>query len=383
MMCRALRGTAREFLVLIGVGLAMTDTVSAQRANGPATPARSSWLASFTAEQGYDSNVRFVEADTADAISRANGSLAIIRQGERGRAQLNLGASLLRYLDTRDLNAFIYSVGVEGERRITSRTTGTASASYSTRQSSDLTGGFGLPLLRVAYQKSIAATGSLSRRLTSNTTGLVDVSFTNVTFDTPSLQPGSALIARGRVTRQLARRGAVLALAEVQEGRSQGIPLSTQSVGAGWEPQFGQFFGRFQLSATRISTGGPARIRPTGAAMLGDSIAGGALTAGYTRSVSQAFGLGVLLETDVASVQYEVEARKGSFVSIGGSIAEAAQASGVGGRFRTRAATAGLRKVLLNGVTFGLGGAYRDRLDVPNARGFVGQVQFGYTFGSR
>jgi Putative beta-barrel porin 2 len=376
---------ARVLLALTGVAVCSSGIATAQRRPETKAPARSSWLASLTAEQGYDSNVRFFTADTADLVSRANGTVAVTRQGARGRLSVSLAGSTIYFADTRDLNANTYGVGLDGERRLSPRTTGRAGASYQTRLAADI-GGLtsGQPLLRTAYQRSYGGTGALERRFTFNTTGRVDVGYSSVSFDNPSLLPGSALTGSARLSRQLARRGMLVVLSEVQEGRTQGVPLSVQSLGAGWEPRFGSIFGRLVLGATRAASGGPAKILPTGAAQLGDSLGGGALVAGYARSVSQAFGLGVLLTTSVASASYDFQAKRGNFVTIGGAWSNSGPSGGgVGTEFRTRTVSAGFRRVLSTGVTFGLGASYRDRKDLTEASGFGGQAQFGYTIGSR
>lgn len=76
------------------------ETLQAQQGGPvPAGAVRSSWLWSTTAEQGWDSNVRYITQDDPDYISRINTALAVVRQGARGSLGLTASGSGILYAD--------------------------------------------------------------------------------------------------------------------------------------------------------------------------------------------------------------------------------------------------------------------------------------------
>lgn len=360
------------------------ETLQAQQGGPvPAGAVRSSWLWSTTAEQGWDSNVRYITQDDPDYISRINTALAVVRQGARGSLGLTASGSGILYADLNELNTFTYEFVADGRRRLTPRTSGQAGAFYRTRLSTDVIGTLQLPILGLAFQKSGGGTVSAEHLFSTSTTGRAELGYTYVTFDTPVLVPGGALTARLQSTHRYSRRASYIFGLDVQEGRANGLPLSSQAAVAGWQPRLGSVNLRLIGGVTRFSSGGPAKFLPTGTAEVRDSIGPGTLSAGYTRSVSQAFGIGQLLTTGAATVAYDFQAKRGNFVTLGASMADSKVSSGAGLRFKSRAATAAFRRVLPNGFTFGSGVSYRQREDVTTASGTAAQVQIGYTLGSR
>lgn len=387
--CARTVAVARAIVVTMALCL-LVRTVAAQdesEAEKPAQPAsmvRSAWLWRTTMEQGWDSNVRFTSgADDPDYVSRVNSSVALLRAGLRGSMGVIVDGSLVRYNQIEGFNTVNYDLILTGKRRITPLTTGTAGVFHRKLLATGVVGAVQLPLLALANQTSTGADMMVEHRLTPKISGVLDAAYTFVAFDTPALLSGGAVQVRVRGRRQYTSRDAVLLEGVVQQGRSNGLPLSAQTVEAGWEPQLGRVGLRLLGGMTRVSTGGPSSTVPTGLAEVRDSIGHGLFSAGTTRSVAQAFGVGQLLTTTAGSVAYDFQARRGNFLTLGASIADSRESTGAGIRFQSSLFSASLRRVLSNGATFGCGVAYREREDVTTASGLGAQMQLGYTFGSR
>lgn len=375
----------RTIGILTVVACSVAPTVHAQRTLSAPTvrPTRSSWLWVTTAEQGWDSNVRYISADDADRINRLNSALVVSRQSLRGSVAVNVGGSAVRYAALGQLDTYTYDIGVEGKRRLTVRTSGTAGVTHSTRLSTDVVGVPQLPLLALALQRATAGKLSGEHRFSSATTGVAEAGYRYVSFDTPLLVSGGAFTAKAQTTHRYTSRDAVVLVGEVQAGRANGLPLSSQTLAAGWEPQHNTMRLRLLAGATRFSSGGPSKLIPTGVVDVRDSVGQGLLAATVSRSVTQAFGLGQLLTSTGGNLSYDFQARRGNFLTLGVAIAESRIASGGVVPFRSSAATANIRRVLQSGVTLGAGVAWRQREDVVKASGLAAQVQFGYALSSR
>lgn len=378
---------ARVALALAAVGTALAPVVHAQRTMTPSAMSteakRSEWLLVTTVEQGWDSNVRYLTGKDADFITQGNASLKALRIRPRGKVGITASGGIVNYRTVTDFNAFTYAVGVDGNRRLTPKVTGFAGAGYQKRLSTDVVGAAGLPLLSLSNQRTFSAATGLERRFSPATTANAELVFSNTTFDSPALVPGSAWVGKGQVKHLYGRRSSVSLLTEVQQGESQGVPLDAQTLSAGWEPPLGRLQGKFVLGSTRIATGAAPRYVATGAAQLSDSVAGGAFTAGVARSVSQAFGVGQLLTNEGATLGYEFKARRGNFITLGAAASRSIPSSGTGIRFTSQALTAGLRRVLRSGLTLGASTSYRQRKDLVEATGYGFNMAFGYAFGSR
>jgi hypothetical protein len=373
----------------MGLSLGATQLLAqemedASTSRPPATSPRNSWLWRTTAEQGYDSNVRFANGtNDPDYVSRLNSSIAVLHSGPRGALGFLLDGSLIRYNSITELNSTNYDVGLTGRRRFTPRTTGTTAVFHRKLLATGVVGAAQLPLLALANQTSSGAAAGLEYRFTPRLVGALDADYTYVEFDTPALLSGGALQVRGRLRKQYTSRDAVVLEANVQQGRANGFPLAAQTLEAGWEPQLNGIRLRMLGGATRVSTGGPQSIVPTGLVEGRDSVGRGVFAAGVSRSVAQAFGIGQLLTTTAGNLSYDFQARRGNFLTLGASIADSRESTGSDLRFQTSQFTASLRRVLSNGATFGCGVAYREREDVTRASGLGAQMQLGYTFGSR
>jgi hypothetical protein len=346
---------------------------------------RSLWLVGLTSEQAWDSNVQFLEGDDPDYITRHNGFLTLIRSRARSRIALTGTGTVSLFQKRTVFNNYAANVALEGSRTFTARSLGTSGVFYQRRLSNDIFGAVGgLPLLgRLAVQEAFGGNATLLHRMSPRSSARLDATYAAVRFDQPFLIPGEQLTLRGQVTHLYRRTSSTLLSVEAQEGNAMGNPLSLQSVGAGWQPAWGNLQFRFLAAGTRVATGGAASYLPTGLAEVSDSVGKGVARASYSRSASQAFGLGRYLVNDVASVAYDFQARRGNLLTLGASTANSREAGGDGVPFRAQAVTAAYRRIWESGFTLGVGASYRNRDDFLRASALAGNLSLGYTARSR
>jgi hypothetical protein len=177
--------------------------------------------------------------------------------------------------------------------------------------------------------------------------------------------------------------GALISEIDVMQGTAQGIPTALQTVQVGWEPRVGRTATfRILAGATRGSAGSASKVIPSGTATLADSVGIGRLSVNYGYQATPAFGLGGVITNSAVSASYDLQARRGNFVTISGVSAVSKQTVGGGTPIRTEILIATLRRVFRSGLTMTLGSSYRARHDVAEATGYNAQLGFGYTFGS-
>jgi hypothetical protein len=386
MTARRVVRTARAFLAL-GLCASVSDSVLvAQRieaARGPSTERRGSWGLITTVDQGWDSNVRFLSSSDADYITQVRSVLTGMRVRPRGRIGVTASGGLVRYGALSSFNTFNYSAIVDGSRRLTPFLTGWASAGYQKLLTVDVVGP-GLPLLGLANQNTVLGNLGIERRFTPLTSLRVEGGYTSTTFDTDRLLPGDVITGRSELRHRYSPRGAMSLVAKVQQGDAQGVSLEAQALEAGWEPRIGSATLRVLAGATRVVLASTTTYLPTGSVQLSDSVGARAVfQAGLSRDVAQAFGLGQLLTNEIGTVSYDFRARSGDFLTLTGVVARSSPTSGTGTEFVTQAVTAGVRRVLSTGVTFGAGATYRRRKDVVVASGYGGLISLGYSLGSR
>lgn len=369
-------------------GLIGVCCASALHAQGgvAAGPARSLWLLTTTGEYGYESNIVYAAAPDAvsDFLARLNTSLRVVRARARTTLEMQASGSALFYQRSKPLNALAYDVSGTGTRRISAATAGSATVYYRNLLTNQgLVTGPGSLLLRRAIQRSIGGSFTLGRRVSAFTNAGLSGSYTNVTFDTPGLIPGAAFTGLAAVRHQFRRAGTAGVLLAMEEGSAQGSPLRAQSASGEWGSVVKKV--RLQITAgvTRSATGPVARYLMTGAALVGDSIGPGSFSAGYSRSASQAFGIGQLLVTDGFTSSYDFQARRGNFVTVSGFIGESRLSTGVGTALKSSGVSAGFRRVVQSGLTVGGGASYRQRRDIVQASGYGVSLGAGYTMPSR
>lgn len=367
------------------LGLLSVFGSSQMAAQGGVTqgPSRSSWLLTTTGDFSVDNNVLYAPKPEAvsDQISRLNSSLRVVRARARSSVELQASGSALFYQKLPRLNLFAWDVTGSGSRRVSANTGASATAFYRNLLTSDarVTASPTVLLLRRAIQRSLGGSVAVGRRLTPFTNAGLTASVTNVTFSGEGFIPGTAFNGGGAIRHQFRRLGSAGILLGVEQGSAQGIPLAAQSLSAEW----GSIIKKIRLVATagvtRSANGPVARFLATGGVQASDSIAFGSLSVGYSRSVSQAFGLGTLLETDAFSASYDFQALRGNFVTASAFIGESRLSTG-GSSLRSRGYSLGMRRVLLSGLTAGGGASYRQRKDVVEASGFGASLGVGYTF---
>lgn len=367
------------------IGVCGSSTLGAQ-GGVAAGPSRSLWLLTTTGEYGYESNIVYAPAPDAvsDFLGRLNSSLRVVRARARSTLELQASGSAIFYQKSKPLNAFAYDVSGTATRRISAAMAGSATAYYRNLLTNQgLVTGPGSLLLRRAIQRSVGGSFSLGRRLSAFTNAGVSGSYTNVAFDTPGLIPGAAFNGLAAVRHQFRRAGTAGVLLAMEEGSAQGSPLRAQSASGEWGSVIKKVRLQFTAGLTRSATGPVARYLMTGAAQAGDSIGPGSLSAGFSRSASQAFGIGQLLVTDGFTTSYDFQARRGNFVTVSGFIGKSRLSTGTQADLKSSGFSAGFRRVVQSGLTVGGGASYRQRRDIVQASGYGVSLGAGYTMPSR
>lgn len=370
-----------QFAVWLGV-IAVLVAAPVQGQGGAAT-VRSSWLWTTTGEYSWDSNVLYSPAETeqSDYVRRINTSLRAVRARARSTLDLTASGSAISYQSLRALNLFSWDVAAGGTRRISANTGAAASVFYRNLLAGDsrVTTTPSTLLLERTEQRSLGGAASIARRLTPFLTASASGGYSQASFSTPGLIAGNAINGLASLRRQLRRTGSLGATFSLEQGNAQGIPLRTQSLSADWVSRIKSVNVALNGGITRLANGPTARFTGIGGVQLSDSIGFGSLSGGYTRSVSQAFGLGTLLETDGLAATYDFQARRGNFVSFSGFWGVSRASTG-GPALKSLGSSLGVRRVLPSGFTVGGGGSYRQREDIARASGFSASIQLGYTF---
>ena len=368
-------------LVVLGV-VALLVPARGQ-GQGGSGQARSSWLWTTTGEYSWDSNVLYSPAETeqSDNVRRLNTSLRAVRARARSSLDISASGSAIRYQTLRALNLFSWDVTAGANRRVSANTRAGMSVFYRNLLAGDtrVTTAPSTLLLQRTEQRSIGGGASIDRRLTPFMTASASAGYNKVSFNTPGVIDGSALNGLAALRRQLRRVGSIGASFSVEQGNAQGIPLRTQSLSAEWASRIKSINIALNGGVTRLANGPTARFTGVGGVQLSDSIGFGSLSGGYTRSVSQAFGLGTLLETDGVSVSYDFQARRGNFVNFSGFWGVSRASTG-GPELKSLGSSLGVRRVLPSGLTAGASASYRQREDIVRASGYSASVQLGYTF---
>ena len=358
--------------------------ISPADAQGTATAKRSFWFLALTGEQGWDANVFFGTPRIPDNVSRLNAALSVFRRLQTGTVSVTATGGALRYVKTDQLNNYFYGFSANAEKRVTAHLTTSVQAGYDTRLTTDLAGGgLNLPLLRLTTQHVISGAVRATEQFTARTDGVLAVGYFNARFDSPTVLPGSTIGAQGTLSHRYSPYGAVVLDVNATQGTTQGIPVSVQTVMAGWQPGIRSLSVRVLGGATRAASTGPSVIRPAASAVIADTVGPGTLSLNASYQSTPALGIGGVFTSAAIGFAYDVQAKRGNFVTISGVSALSKQNFGTTPTLRSEALTASLRRVFKTGLTMTLSTNYRARKDFTLAKGFGAQAGFGYTFGSR
>ncbi len=358
----------------------------ATRANGQGgnTAKRSFWFLALTGEQGYDANVLFGTTRVPDNVSRLNAALSVFRRLQTGTVGLTASGGALRYVKTDQLNNYYYGLSANAEKRVTAHFTTAFQAGYDTRLTTDLAGGgLNLPLLRLAKQQVITGSVRATEQFSARTEGVFSANYLDARFDSPTVLPGRTVALQTTVTHRYSPYGAVVLDANATQGKTQGLPVSVQTVLAGWQPGIRALTFRVLAGVTHAASNGPSVVVPAASVIIADTVGPGMLSLGTSYSSVPALGLGGVITNAAVGFSYDLQAARGNFVTISGVSALSKQNFSTTPNLRSEALSTSLRRVFKSGITMTLSTNYRARKDFTLAKGLSAQAGFGYTFGSR
>jgi hypothetical protein len=257
--------------------------------------------------EAWDENPYF-EPLATDATLVDNASMRLSRSFRRSRSFLTLSGagSGTRYHDISDLDRFSWSAGLSAAHRFTPRTFFSLfedfNAAYST--SDELLAGSGvlLPLVRTWTSRGGA---ELSHDLNSRVSLAASVRYDRVDFEESTLVEGSELGLGARASRRLGATDSVDLIYVYQRSLVDQTTLPVHNVHLAWNGTHGNRYS-FGLGAglSYLDARGDADdvVEPFGFAA--GTLRGrfGMLQAQYSRSVSQAFGLGRIRVANLVSV---------------------------------------------------------------------------------
>jgi hypothetical protein len=260
------------------------------------------WVASIGLRTGWDSNPLFSETDPQGSWTGGmTGQFAYAGRYSRGNLSLVGDGAMVRYSDVNQLNEFVYGARANGSWKANPRLDLTFDQSFSstyTHQNQALVES-GLVLPQAVVQRletAVTAARRLAPRTTLNAVGR----YQRVWFPNGELTNGSEATAGLGLSRQLNRGDSVsVAYAYVNDAvpgpSGSRVTNDIQNLTAGWSHQLAQRWSG-SLSggiAVFVPTGETSRsVVPQGAASIERKTARWSLGGHYSRSVSQAFGLG-------------------------------------------------------------------------------------------
>jgi hypothetical protein len=266
------------------------------------------WLVTFRLRETYEDNPLFEEggAEEDTFIDNAAVSLARTFRGSRGFATLFGSGNGTRYHSDSDLNRFGWGAGVAVSQRLAPRTTfvlGQEVVSAYTRDAALLSGG--AVLLPLAWTLSSHGAAEISHQTSARTSLAANVRYDRVDFPDEELPDGSELAVGARFTTRVSATDGI-DLVYVHQRNMLGSDMQpAHSVHAAWTGTRGTNFafglgaGATYLPATELTED---EVAPFGFAEGNLRGRRGALSVRYSRSVSQAFGLGRVREGDLVSV---------------------------------------------------------------------------------
>ena len=310
-------------LALCLAPLVPTSRIEAQAGGDP-----SSHLVAMTAGTGHEGAVRFQQpGDLGDRFTQMTVNGQQLWRSRRGALALAGHVDATRYATLRDLDRVTYDLAVRADRKLTSRLHAVLDVAARRAITSELQAAVGnavsdtgsngaIPdaVARTAPDGSLlprtvgrvaAVRSTLAYRLSERTTTSLDASYSQASFDTPLLLPGTALILHGTVSQRTGPASALAMETEARHGTTQGKALDAQSLTARWEQRIGRSRARVTGGVARSLRAEGQSFDGTGGLDLSTMIAQGNASLGYARALTQAFGLGTLLRTDRVRVAYQ------------------------------------------------------------------------------
>ena len=370
-------------LALLACAVVSWRDAAAQGADGTGAHR---WTVTLGADQGWESNVRFVPSDAQSDFDVRVGA-HVARTWELTRTRLTIsgtgGVTRFRYLP--DRNSSNYGAGIDVSRQWTPRLTGQLGYAYQSAFTSILTETLDRGLqLPVVLARTHAASGNVAYRASQRTTVAVDAQYTDVAFDSTILVGGRSLSSRLQTTHQLSRSSAVTLGYQLQWSESNDRDAAGHTVFGAWDLQLSRLLtARLSAGVTRTQSllvgGSSAHVRAVGSAELGARRATTVFTARLERSVSQGFGLGRVLQTDQFTAQYGRALTRTLAVALRGEVAQSHDPADPTFSFRSGDGALDLRWEIMPDIVIGGGVFARGRDDLVRVTSTG--VHFGLGYG--
>jgi hypothetical protein len=266
------------------------------------------WMLTLRLRETWEDNPLFEAGASEQDTFIDNASLSLSRtfRGSRGELTLNGSGNGTRYHYDSDLNRFGWGAGIAASQRLGPRTVFALSeqvVSAYTRDAALVSGGGVLLPLTATLNSHGAA--ELSQQTSARTSLAANVRYDRVDFPEEDLPDGAELALGARFSTRVSATDAI-DLVYVHQRNTLGPETQpAHSVHVAWNGSRGTRFafglgaGATYLPATDRSE---EEVAPFG--MVEATVRGrqGSLSARYSRSVSQAFGLGRVREGDLVSV---------------------------------------------------------------------------------
>jgi hypothetical protein len=279
------------------------------RASDASTVRLPDWMVTLRLRETWEDNPLFEEGGAPQDTFIDNAALSLSRtfRGSRGELTLNGSGNGTRYHYDSDLNRVGWGAGIAASQRLGPRTVFAVSeqvVSAYTRDAALLSGGgVLLPLARTLTSHGAA---ELSRQTSTRTSLAANVRYDRVDFPDEDLPDGAELALGARFSTRLSASDAIDLVYVHQRNTLVGTETQpAHSVHAAWNGTRGTRFafglgaGATYLPATDRTEDDVAPFGLVEATVRGRQ---GSLSARYSRSVSQAFGLGRVREGDLVSV---------------------------------------------------------------------------------
>jgi hypothetical protein len=266
------------------------------------------WLVTFRLRETWEDNPRFEEGGSEEDTFIDNAALSLSRtfRGSRGHLALTGSGNGARYHSDSDLSRFGWGAGIAASQRLGPRTLFVLSEQVVSAYTRDATllseGGVLLPLARTRTSHGAA---ELSRQTSARTSLAANVRYDRVDFPEEDLPDGAEIALGARFTGRVSATDGIDLVYVHQRSMLGSETQPAHSMHVAWNGMRGSRFafglgaGATYLPATERTD---EQVAPF--AFVEGTVRGrrGTLSTRYSRSVSQAFGLGRVREGDLVSV---------------------------------------------------------------------------------
>jgi hypothetical protein len=309
------RATAGAPLRSLLAALLLAAPTAAPRPVVAQEAARTAYHLDVRTEGAYETNPRFV-VDGGGAVSeQLNVGGDVRRESARTTLAAVASGSSTRYERFTTLDRYGYLFGADVTHLLTPRLAAHASARFVSSLSRGANAeAAGLFLLPLTLTRSREASAAISYRVAPRVGLEVGANHDEVAFANSLLTGGSLLAGHAALTRRYAPNGDVGLRYSFDRNSLSGGTVDEHAFSGSW--QHTHAHGGIRLTAGAARLGPSPRFaaswRAIGDAMLGQRAGVGIVAIRYARSVSQVYGLGKVLGSDIAGADYGIVSRRGS-----------------------------------------------------------------------